>query len=115
MIINKKKVVEIVQKLPFYKENYARMVLDWKIYITEIDISGIKLNSKFSLNRETINYFKNLIASVGFLMPILLDHQNNIIDGQHRYEAYKALGYKTIICIKPNKKYGLSIKKILDE
>ena len=50
-------------------------------------------------NKEAIKYVKKSIEQFGFLVPIIIDKQNNIICGHTRFEAAKLIGLKKVPCI----------------
>ena len=68
----------------------------------KINPEEIKEN-KYNPNEMTDSIMKHLIKEikrVGFLQPILINKENIIIDGEHRWKASKELGLKEIPCIK---------------
>lgn len=64
--------------------------------ITIIDLK--KLKGHEEINSENLNILKNKIKSDGILkMPIVIDKKTYVVlDGHHRLEALKELGYKRI-------------------
>lgn len=51
------------------------------------------------INKDAIEYVKKSISEFGFLVPLVIDTQNNIVCGHTRYEAAKRLGMNQVPCI----------------
>lgn len=71
---------------------------DYKLL--EVDIDLIKLEKKYLLY-DRINIFLELYENTGKYPPLVLNSRNFIIDGSHRLEAIKKLGFKKVKVIKP--------------
>jgi len=48
------------------------------------------------MTQEEENALERVIKKYGFLAPIIIDKNNNIVDGEHRYKVYKKLGRESI-------------------
>lgn len=70
--------------------------------IEEEDISKIKLDELNPNEMSKIKFeaLKKMVEKEGFLQPIIIDKENNIIDGEHRFKALKEMGQKKIQVIR---------------
>ena len=71
--------------------------------ISEYEITNVPVNSIQTdptnpniMTQEEENALERVIQKFGFLSPVLVDKNNNLIDGEHRYKVYKKLGRETI-------------------
>jgi len=48
------------------------------------------------MTQEEENALERVIKKYGFLAPIIIDKNNNIVDGEHRYKVYKKLQHESI-------------------
>lgn len=72
--------------------------------IENVEINKIKLDPK-NPNRMTdkvLNALKKSIEKFGELQPIIIDENNVVVDGEHRFKAYQALNKKAIPTIRLN-------------
>lgn len=51
------------------------------------------------MDEAKYNALKELIEKFGYLQPILITREGMIIDGEHRWQAMKELGYAEISCV----------------
>lgn len=83
-------------KRPTIEKNNA--VLE-QLEVTYVPIDSIKPN-KYNPNRQSEHDFKLLCASIaedGFTQPVVAQRETKeIVDGEHRWRACKALGYEEI-------------------
>jgi ParB-like chromosome segregation protein Spo0J len=66
--------------------------------LTFIKISDLKFDpsNPNKLTNKQKKSLRDVIKKFGFLVPIIVDSENNIVDGEHRAEAYSMLGYTEI-------------------
>src|ERR1043166_705722 len=66
--------------------------------LTFIKISDLKFDpsNPNKLTKKQKKSLRDVIKKFGFLVPIIVDSENNIVDGEHRAEAYSMLGYTEI-------------------
>lgn len=70
--------------------------------ILEIKIENIKLsklNPRVS-TPEQIEQYKKILSKIGFIIPIFISSNNEILYDTAKYEAAKQLGFKTIKAIR---------------
>ena len=84
--------------------NYVYSTNDYEMFKT--------LDGNRTVNKLQVSRLKESFKKAYLLSPILINQQNQIIDGQHRFEAAKALGLPVnyIIC----NDYGLKEIQILN-
>ncbi len=80
------------------------------LHVFDLNISDLKLDpdNPNKLNKKQKKALRGVIDKYGFLVPIVVDKDMNVIDGEHRAEAYKMLGYELIpgvICDKTKEDY----------
>jgi len=70
---------------------------------TTTDYSLLKMN-KFnrSVNKSHVNRLIESIKTNGLQVPVIVNRENEIVDGQHRFLALKKLNYKIPYLISPN-------------
>ena len=69
--------------------------------IEEVAVEKIKVEKHFrEINLDKVDDLISSIISVGLLNPITIDTSFNLLAGNHRLNAYKALGYEKIECRK---------------
>lgn len=69
--------------------------------IEEVAVEKIKVAKDFrEINSGKIDDLVSSIISVGLLNPITIDTSFNLLAGNHRLNAYKAIGYEKIECKK---------------
>ncbi len=68
------------------------------IPIEKINYGGVTINNH--QERKRLNNLKNQIQKNKFISRIIVDSNNNIIEGQHRYEAMLELGFDKIPIVK---------------
>ena len=61
------------------------------VHVNHISLIGHEL-VRTTRDRETVNYFRQQIRAGAKIPPIIVDRQGNIMDGSHRYVAFKAEG-----------------------
>ncbi len=68
----------------------------------KLDINDVKPNeyNPNELKGDGFEHLKQEIQRVGFLQPILVNKDNVIIDGEHRYKAAKDIGKEKIPAVK---------------
>ena len=66
--------------------------------VQDIEISKIITDDSNPnvMTLEEENALERVITKYGFLAPIILDNEMNIVDGEHRYKVYKKLNRETI-------------------
>ena len=66
--------------------------------LKKIDINSIKidLDNPNKMSEETFEALKKAIQKYGYIVPIIVDKDLKIADGEHRYLAYKELDMKEI-------------------
>ena len=66
--------------------------------LKKININHIKIDpdNPNKMNKKTFEALKNTIQKYGYLVPLILDKNLKIADGEHRYLAYKDLGMTEI-------------------
>jgi ParB-like chromosome segregation protein Spo0J len=73
-----------------------------KLEVVEVDIDTITPN-QYNPNRQSEHDFELLCRSIqedGFTRPIVVRRDTlEIVDGEHRWRACKALGHKVIACV----------------
>lgn len=69
--------------------------------IVNIDITKIKLDEKNpnKMTASQLEVLKRNIEKYGFLVPVILNKDYIVIDGEHRYKAAEELGMKEIKAI----------------
>ena len=69
-----------------------------------VDVDSIKLdpNNPNEMSKEKMASLKKIMGEKGFLQPILIDQENMMIDGEHRYLIYKEFGMEKIPCFRLN-------------
>jgi 16S rRNA G966 N2-methylase RsmD len=70
----------------------------------EIPIDSIIITDRTRKDFGDINSLTDSISSVGLLQPIVINENNELIDGQRRIKAYIQLGRKEIPCYRVNLK-----------
>jgi len=72
--------------------------------IEDIEISKIKLDESNpnEMDEMKMEALRKMIQEKGMLQPILIDQDNLMIDGEHRYLAAKEVGLKKIQCYRLN-------------
>lgn len=76
--------------------------MDIKEYTTQdVDIDKIKIDgdNPNQMSEKQFEALKKTMATYGYLVPVILDKNFKIADGEHRFLAYKELGRKTIPAI----------------
>lgn len=68
------------------------------IPIKNIGFGGVRINDPNE--RKRIDNLKKEILKNKFISRVIVDSDNNIIEGQHRYEAMKELGFDFIPVVK---------------
>lgn len=68
----------------------------------KLDINDVEPNeyNPNKLKRKGFEHLKKEIKRIGFLQPILVNQDNKIIDGEHRWKACKEIGKNKIPVIK---------------
>lgn len=69
----------------------------------KVSLDELKPTEKFDLNNNGVQRAMKEIKS-GKHTPLIVDENMDIIDGNHRYEAYKNLGTMNVTIITPKKK-----------
>ena len=65
----------------------------------KIGINKIKVGTRLrKIDQSKVNDLVESIQLVGLLHPIVIDTDDNLLVGNHRLEAHKVLGEKTIEC-----------------
>jgi len=66
--------------------------------LKKIEVSKVKidLDNPNKMSEETFEALKKTIQKYGYIVPIIVDKDLKIADGEHRYLAYKELGMKNI-------------------
>lgn len=57
-------------------------------------------NNPNEMSEKEIKQLGKSIDKYGFVYPLVIDQNNKIIDGHHRYNIYKERGFKEVPCIK---------------
>ena len=72
--------------------------------IEDVEISKIKLDESNpnEMDEFKMKALKKIIQEKGMLQPILINQDNLMIDGEHRYLAAKDVGLKEIQCYRLN-------------
>jgi hypothetical protein len=63
------------------------------VQISELEFDHSNPNQ---LTKKQKAALQNVMKKYGFLVPIIIDSEKHIIDGEHRAEAYAQLGYSVI-------------------
>ena len=68
--------------------------------VVNLNISILKSNPLIkNMDEETFGYLYASIEQIGIINPIIVDKENNILDGHRRMKASKQLQNKTIPCL----------------
>ena len=62
----------------------------------EIDKIKVDVSNPNKMNQDQFEALKKTIKKFGYLVPVILDKELRIADGEHRYLAYKEMGMKQI-------------------
>ena len=72
------------------------MINFWKQLKMEIKIKDIKIGKRFRNNLEKIKELSESINETGLIVPIVIDKDNKLVDGERRMKAFKLLKRKDI-------------------
>ena len=67
---------------------------------TPIPLKDIIINRRYRKEFGDIDVLADNISSVGLLQPVVINENNELIDGQRRILAYQKLGRNEIPCFK---------------
>ena len=68
-----------------------------------VSIDHIKIVSNRPLNGHHVKSLAKSISEQGLMITVVINNDYEVLDGQHRVEAVKTLGWKEIYCVKVNK------------
>ena len=91
---------------------YLQAILDSPFTYSTIEVP-INANLKPSQTQRIAKYSQKAVRLLkkGKEKPIIIDKHGYIVNGHHRYDAYKKLNYKTIPAIKVN----ATIEELIDK
>jgi hypothetical protein len=70
-----------------------------EVQLKKINLKDLKMHEEFSIEKldDLYNYYNNLADNLKIIPTILVDIKTNvIIDGHHRYQLLKKLGYENV-------------------
>jgi len=73
-------------------------IKNFKTEMVDVDLIKLDISNPNEMSKEKMDALKKIMEEQGFLQEILIDQNNLMIDGEHRYRVYKELGMKKIPC-----------------
>lgn len=72
--------------------------------IEQVEVDKIKLDpgNPNEMSKEKMDALRLIMKEKGMLQPILIDQDNLMIDGEHRYIIYREFGMERIPCFRLN-------------
>jgi hypothetical protein len=86
-------------------------IIDYQIY--HIDINELKTHPNNPRERveKAMNMLEKSLKDFGNVRPLLINHQNEILDGNQRFMLAKSRNIKTLPCLRIKKDIHLSIEQ----
>lgn len=83
----------------FEEGDIADRLFKFKVYKKQIVALNKIRGGQWNINEQKVARFKNRILNGEIPFPVVYNKRRaSIIDGSHRYEAFKELGFKQIVC-----------------
>ena len=70
--------------------------------VTTVDVNDVKLDpaNPNVMDQDEMDRLRKSMDTYGFLTPLVLDQNNMLVDGEHRFTVFKEYNIKEIPCIK---------------
>ena len=97
-----KKVEEKAEEKPVEAKKNAKLHKELSpVIVGQIELSKVKFNSNNRpATEEAVNELACSIEASKFILPIVINKKNEVLEGERRCRACLQLGYKTIPCIR---------------